>query len=127
MVYVMTIKQQYPGLHKLYPGLHQEKCDQQGEGGESAPLLCSPETSPAVLRPVLEPSAQGGQGAVGAGPEEGREDDQRAAAPPLQRRAEGAGAVLCGEKKALKRPHNSLAVPGGAYRKAGEGLFMRAG
>ena len=91
-----------------FPGLHQEKCDQQGEGGDSAPLLCSPETSPAVLRPVLEPSAQGGQGAVGEGPEEGREDDQRAAAPPLQRRAEGAGAVLCGEKKVLRRLHSTF-------------------
>jgi len=27
-------------------GLHQGKCDQQGEGGDSAPLLCSHETPP---------------------------------------------------------------------------------
>jgi len=41
-----------------------------GEGGDSAPLPCSAETSPGVLRPALEPSAQDRAGAVGAGPEE---------------------------------------------------------
>jgi len=40
------------------PGLHQEKCDPQGEGGDSAPLLCSPGTPPVVLSPVLGPQHQ---------------------------------------------------------------------
>ena len=55
---------------QLYPGLHQEQHCQQIEGGDSAPLLCSGETSPGVLRPAVEPSAQNRAGAVGVGPEE---------------------------------------------------------
>jgi len=53
-----------------YPGLHQEKRGQKVEGGDSAPLLLSGEIPPGVLCPALEPSAQEGHGAVGAGPEE---------------------------------------------------------
>jgi len=37
------------------PGLHQEKRGQQVKGDDSAPLLCSGETSPGVLCPPLEP------------------------------------------------------------------------
>jgi len=36
-------------------GLHQEKCGEQVEGGDSAPLLHSGETSPGVLCPALSP------------------------------------------------------------------------
>jgi len=63
--------------------LHQEKCYQQGKGGDAAPLLCSCETPSGVLHPVLGPLTQEGHGAVGADSKEGHKDDQRAGAPPL--------------------------------------------
>jgi len=94
-----------------YPGLHLEKRGQQVEGGDSAPLLCSGETPPGVLRPILEPAAQEGHGAVGAGPEEGRKNDPRAGAPLLSGKAERVGAVQPGEEKAAGRPYCSLPVP----------------
>jgi len=68
---------------KPCPGLHQEQCGQQGEGGDSAPLVCSRETPPGVLRPALEPPVQEGRGCIGVGPEEGHKDDLRAGAPLL--------------------------------------------
>jgi len=54
----------------LYPGPHQKKRGQEGEGGASASLPHSAETPLGVLRPALEPSAQDTAGAVGAGPVE---------------------------------------------------------
>jgi len=48
-----------------------------------APLLCSGETPPGVLFPALEPSAQERNGPVGAGPEEGHQNDQRDGTPLL--------------------------------------------
>ncbi|PKU43453.1 rna-directed dna polymerase from mobile element jockey-like [Limosa lapponica baueri] len=65
---------------QLHPGLYQKQCGQRAEGGDSALLLHSGETPPGVLRSALGPSAQEGHGPVVKGPEEGREDDQRAGA-----------------------------------------------
>ena len=75
----------YVQKSELYPGLHPKQCDQQVEGGDSALLLHSGETPPGVLCPALElePSAQERHRAVGAGPEEGHKDDQRAGTPLL--------------------------------------------
>ena len=66
-----------------YPELHQEKCGQQAEGGDSAPLLRSGETPPGVLHPALETSAHERRGPVGAGPEEGHKNVQSNGAPLL--------------------------------------------
>ena len=65
-------------VSQQYPGLHQKQHGQQVEGGDSAPLLHSGETSHGVLCPALEFSAQEGHEAVGAGPEEGHKNDPRA-------------------------------------------------
>ena len=69
-----------------YTELHQKKHGQQVEGGDAATLLFFGETSPGLLCPALEPSAQEGHGPVGAGPEEGHKNDRRAGAPLLQRK-----------------------------------------
>jgi len=84
--------------------LHQEKCGQQVEGGDSASLLCSGETSPGVVRTALEGPAQEGHGSIGAGPEQGHKDDLGAGTPLLWGRAERVGAVQPGEEKAVGRP-----------------------
>ncbi|KAK4805526.1 hypothetical protein QYF61_004466 [Mycteria americana] len=95
---------------QLYPGLHPKKRGQQVEGGDSAPLLCSGETPPGVLHPVLEPSGQEGHGGVGAGPEEGHENDARDGAPLLRGQTDRVGVVQPGEEKAVGRPSSSLPV-----------------
>ena len=93
-----------------YLGLHQEKHGQQVGGGDPAPLLCSGETSPGVLRPALEPPAQEGHGAIGAGPEEGHKNDPRAGTPFLGGQAERLEAVQPGEEKAVGTPDCGLSV-----------------
>jgi len=60
---------------KSNPGLHQKQCGQKVDRGDSAPLLHSHQIPHGVLCPALEPSAQERHTAVGAGPEEGHEND----------------------------------------------------
>jgi len=73
---------------------YQKKCGQQVKGGDSAPELCAGETSPGVLHPALEPSAQERHGPVGVDPEEGhKKNDQRNRTPLLGGKAEVIGTV----------------------------------
>ena len=67
---------------QLCAALNQKQCGQKVKGGDSAPLLCSGETSPGVVHPALEPSAQGHR-TVGVGPEKGHKNDLRAETPLL--------------------------------------------
>ncbi|KAJ7411389.1 hypothetical protein WISP_102609 [Willisornis vidua] len=73
--------------------LHQKQRDQQVEGEE---------TSPAVLSPAFGSSAKEGHGSIGAGPEQGDEDDQRDGAALLGGQAERIEAVQPGEEKRLQ-------------------------
>jgi len=85
---------------QLYPGLHPQQRGQQVEGGDSAPLLCSGETSLGVVRPALEPPEQERHGPVEASSEKGDKNDQKAGTPLPRGKAERVGAVQFGEEKA---------------------------
>jgi len=94
----------------------------RGEGGGCAPLLCPWKAPPAVLCPGLGPPGQEGCGAAGAGPEEGRGDDQRDGAPLMKTDQELGSFSL-----AWRRLWEDLSVAyqyfKGAYRQEGERLF----
>ena len=81
--------------------------------------------SKGVSKKVLGPPTQEGHWAIGAGSEEGHEDDQRAGASLLQEQPVRVGAFQ------KRRLWGDLIVAfqylKGAYRKAGKGLLIRAG
>ncbi|PKU47392.1 hypothetical protein llap_2294 [Limosa lapponica baueri] len=60
---------------RWHPGVHQEECDQQVEGGYSPPLLCPGEAASGVLCPVLGFPVQEGQATAGEGTAEDYKDD----------------------------------------------------
>ncbi len=68
---------------------------------------------------------QEGHGAVGAGPEEGHEDDQKAGAPPLWGQAERTRALQPGEEKAPGGPDRYLPVAEGGLQESWGGTFYK--
>jgi len=82
-----------------YPGFHQKRDGQQGEGGDYHPLFCTCEVPAGIPCPSLGPTTQERCGVFGEGAKEGQEDAQRAGATLLQRQAEGAGLLQSGEEK----------------------------
>lgn len=99
--------------------MHQDKCDQQDKGSDSASLLFFRETPPGILHPVLKPPTKG-HGTVAAGAEKGRKDGD-AGAPPQQGLADRIKAVQPGDDLTP-----AFQYPKGTYRKAGVGLLVRA-
>jgi len=93
------------------------------EGDDSAPLLCSDETPPAVLQTALEPSAQERHEHVGAGPEEGHKNYPRAGTALLSGKAERF--VQPGEEKASGRPYCDLPVPEGGLEESWRETFHK--
>jgi len=85
--------------------------DVQKDHEQSFPIyLCSCETPPGALRPVLESPGQERSGPVGAGAEEGHEDLQRAGTPLLWRKAKGVGVVQPGEEKVSGRTYCGVSI-----------------
>ena len=123
----MTEIQHEPAMHacspegKPYSGLHQEKCAQKVERGDSAPL-----------RPHLEyyiqfwsPQHKKDMELLEQIQTRATKNDQRAEAPPLWGQAERARSFQPGEQKALVDLIAACQYLQGAYRKAGKGLFNK--
>lgn len=104
-----------------YPGLHQKRGCQQGEGSDYPPQLC-PSWGP-IWSSASSPWAPGqeGCGAVGVGSEKSHKDTWNAGAPFPWRKVEGTGLVKFEEIKASGRPHCGLPVLEGNLQ-AGGGL-----
>ena len=100
-------------------------CGQEGQGGDSAPLLCSGETPPAVLHSALGSQYRKNMdGLVGASPEKGMRLIRGLEHFAYEDRLRKLG-LLCLEKRRLSGDLTAASVSEGACREGGEGLFIR--
>ncbi|GAB0206165.1 mitochondrial enolase superfamily member 1 [Grus japonensis] len=60
----------------MVPGVHEEECGQQVEGGSPPPLLCPAEATSGVVCPVLGSPVPDRLGTTGESPAEGCEDEE---------------------------------------------------
>jgi len=72
-----------------------------------SPLLCPCKVLPGLLLPDLWPPEHKACGAVGVGPEEGHEDDQRSGALFYEKRLRKLGLE---KRRVLKGPHCGLPI-----------------
>ena len=110
---------------KQRTGLHQKKRGQQVEGGDSTPLLRSREIPPGILRSALGLPTEEGHGPAGASPEEGHEDDQGLEHLSCEDRLRELGLFSLQKRRLWGDLVAAFQYLKGAYRKDGEGLFIR--
>jgi len=104
-------------------GLNQKQCNQQCKRGVCPPLLCPCEAPSVESHSALGSPAQGRHEAVGMSPGEATRMLRRVEHLCYGDRLRELGFLIL--EKVLGRLYRSFPGPKGAYRKAGEGVFIR--
>ena len=120
--------------YQKYPGLHQKKRGQQGEGGDCPPPFCPCKAPPEVLCPGLEHQHKEDSDML---VQRRLDDAQRCGAPLLCGKIEKAGLVQYGEEKApedlttafqyLKEDGDQLCTWSNTDRTRGNGFKVKEG